>query len=87
MVTTTTLRFLKRLHNIDGEPVLMGDGEVRVFSGVRFGAINSIIALRRREKKGIPRKRPEEFVEYGKKLAGKVDVLLLHDSPHTRVSR
>uniref|UniRef100_A0A7C2ZUY4 Metallophosphatase family protein n=1 Tax=Ignisphaera aggregans TaxID=334771 RepID=A0A7C2ZUY4_9CREN len=33
------------------------------------------------EKKGIPRKRPEEFIEYGKRLSDKVDILLLHDSP------
>lgn len=58
----------------------MSDDEVRVFNGIRLGAINGIAALRRREKKGIPRKRPEEFIEYGKRLSGKVDVLLLHGS-------
>ncbi len=31
-------------------------------------------------KKGIPRKKPEELPEYGRRLAGKVDVLLLHES-------
>jgi len=75
---------LRKVYNIltdKYEPALMKDGEVRVFNGVRFGAINGIIALRRKEKKGIPRKRPEEFIEYGKRLSGKVDVLLLHDSP------
>jgi len=75
---------LGKIHNIltgNYEPVLMGDGEVRVFNGIRFGAINGIVALRRRSRKGVPRKKPEEYVEYGRRLAGKVDVLLIHDSP------
>ncbi len=59
----------------------MADGELREIEGLRFGVINSIVALRKRERKGIPRKRLEEFVEVAKKLAGRVDVLLLHDSP------
>ncbi len=50
------------------------------FASLRFEAINGIVALRRRERKGVPRKRPEEFVEIAKRLRGKVDILL-HDSP------
>ena len=79
------LEVLKNLYNVltDAyEPVLMSDAEVREFCSIRFGAINGIVALRRKEKKGVPRKRPEEFIEYAKQLAGRVDVLLLHDSPH-----
>ncbi|MHC1627407.1 MAG: metallophosphoesterase family protein [Candidatus Nezhaarchaeales archaeon] len=78
------LDVLRKMYNIltdTYEPILMGDGEVREFEGLKFGAINGIVALRRRERKGIPRKRPEEFIEYGKRLRDKVDVLLLHDSP------
>ena len=78
------LEVLARMYNVlaEGyEPVLMGDGEVRVFGGLRFGAINGIVALRRRERKGVPRKNPEEFVEIARSLRGRVDVLLLHDSP------
>ncbi len=63
------------------EPVLMGDGEVRVFGGVRFGAINGIVALRRRMKNGVPRKTPDEYVRIARRLRGRVDVLLMHDSP------
>jgi len=76
------LELLKRLRNLCGEPVLMSDAEVRVFEGIRFGAINGIVALRRRERGGVPRKLPEEFVELGRRLRGRVDVLLLHDSPY-----
>jgi len=82
------LHVLEKMYNIlvDGyEPVLMKDGEVREFAGLRFGAINGIVALKRREKRGIPRKRPEEFIEYGRKLADRVDILLLHDSPYIDV--
>ena len=39
------------------------------------------IALRGGVKKGVPRKKPEEYIEVAKKLKGKVDVLLIHDSP------
>ena len=63
------------------EPVLFEDGEVREFGGLRLGAINGIVALRRRMRKGIPRKKLEEYIEIAKKLKGKVDILLLHGSP------
>ena len=78
------MEVLKKMYNVltgRYEPVLMGDGEVRVFNGVRFGAINGIVALRKRMRKEVPRKRPEEYVEIAMRHRGKVDVLLLHDSP------
>jgi len=78
------LGVLGKMFNIVGgklEPVLFEDGEVREIGGLRFGAINGIIALRRREKGGVPRKRPEEYIEIGKRLRDRVDVLLIHDSP------
>jgi len=78
------LDVLKKMYNAltdSYEPVLLSDGEVREFANFKFGAINGIIALRRKERKGVPRKRPKEFVEYARKLAGKIDILLLHDSP------
>ena len=82
------LGVLRRMYNVltdSYEPVLMGDGEIREFAGLRFGAINGIVALRRRERKGIPRKRPEEYIGVAKKLRGRIDVLLLHDSPYVDV--
>ncbi|MEM1610729.1 MAG: metallophosphoesterase [Sulfolobales archaeon] len=78
------LGVLRRMYNVvvnRFEPVLFEDGEVREFGNIRFGAINGIVALKKREKKGIPRKRPEEFINYGRMLRDKIDVLLLHDSP------
>ena len=83
------LEVLRSLYNVVTdryEPILMGDGEIRELDGVRFGAINGIVALRRRERKGVPRKHPEEFVEVAKNLKGKADVLLLHDSPKLPLS-
>ena len=44
------LEVISRMYNVLDEvfePVLMGDGEVREFAGLRFGAINGIVALRR----------------------------------------
>jgi len=78
------LEVLRRMYNVltdRYEPVLIGDGEVRKFAGIRFGAINGIVALRRRSRHGIPQKRPEEFIGFTKKLRDRIDVLLLHDSP------
>ena len=77
------MEVLRRMYNVltgKYEPILIEDSEVREFSGLKFGAINGIVALRRRTKKGVPRKKPEEFIEYAKKLKGRMDVLLLHDS-------
>ena len=78
------LEVLRKMYNVLAdkyEQVLMDDGEIREIDGVRFGAINGIVALKRKERKGVPRKRPEEFIEVAKNLRGKVDVLLMHDSP------
>ena len=78
------IEVLKRMYNVlvdKYEPILMEDGEVWGFAGLRFGAINGIVALRRRMRKGVPRKRPEEYIEIAMRLRGKIDVLLLHDSP------
>jgi len=78
------MNVLKKMYNVPVnkcEPVLMRDGEIREFAGLRFGAINGIVALKRREKKGVPRKRPEEFISIAQNLKGKINVLLLHDSP------
>ena len=45
----------------------MEDCEVREFAGLMFGAINGIVASRRREK-DVLRKKPEEYVEVAKRL-------------------
>jgi len=78
------LGVLRKMSNIvvgGLEPILFDDGEIREFDGLRFGAINGIIALKRREKRGVPRKKPEEYIEIAKKLKDRVDILLIHDSP------
>jgi len=83
-VNHENLEVLRRMYNVltdKYEPVLIGDGKVRKFAGIRFGAINGIVALRRRSGHGIPQKRPEEFIGFTKKLRDRIDVLLLHDSP------
>ena len=58
---------LRKMYNVltdRYEPV--GDGGMEEFASLRFEAINGIVALRRRERKGVPKKRPEEFVEIAK---------------------
>ena len=75
------LKVLSELRNQDGSPVLLQDCRVVEFNGVKIGGINGIIALRRRSKKDVPRKRPEEFVEVAYCLAEKkIDIMLLHET-------
>ena len=63
------------------EPILLDNSEVREIDGLRFGGINGIVALRRGKREGVPRKWPVEFITIAKRLNGKIDVLILHDSP------
>ncbi len=78
------LELLKQLYNVEVsryERVLFEDGEIREFNRIKFGAINGIVAMKKKVKKGVPRKTPEEYLEAARKLANKIDVLLLHESP------
>ncbi len=73
---------LRALRNADGTSVLLEDKVVNI-NGLRIAGICGIIAERRRMKKGVPRKRPEEYVEAAMKIArrGGVDILLIHETP------
>ena len=44
------LAWLSSARNLDGESVLLEDGEIREWGGHRLGFINGIIALRKRSK-------------------------------------
>ena len=49
------LEVLRKMYNIlvdRYEPVLMKDGEVREFAGLRFGVINGLISTKRMSRKG-----------------------------------
>jgi len=37
--------------------------------------------LKKREKKGVSKKKPEECIEVANMLRGRVDALLMHESP------
>lgn len=75
------LAWLSSARNLDGESVLLEDGEIREWGGHRLGFINGIIALRKRSKRGVPRKKPWEFMATARKLAGRIDVLAMHEFP------
>ncbi len=78
------LEVLASLRNVVGgrrEPVLMGDGEIRVAGGLRFGAVNGIVSRRGGVRRGVPRKTVDEFLRVARRLRGRVDVLLMHESP------
>ena len=78
------LEVLSSLYNmVSGrrEPVLMRDGEIRVAWGLRFGAINGIVSQRDGMRRGAPRKTVDEFLRVARRLRGRVDVLLMHESP------
>jgi len=59
------LEVLKSLHNVRCDkylPVLMEDGRVYAFEGLKVAGVSGIIARKRKVKKGVPRKTPEEFL-------------------------
>ncbi|RLG77592.1 MAG: metallophosphoesterase, partial [Thermoprotei archaeon] len=80
------MNILTKMYNIKAGiylPVLMEDGRVYGICGLRVAGINGIIAKKRKTKKGVPRKTPEEFLEAAEKLKNKnVDVLLVHETPY-----
>jgi len=75
------MEWLSTLQNFDGAPVLLRDAEVVKVGDLRLGFINGIVSLLRRSKKGVPRKRPKEFLKVARKLSGKIDVLCMHEFP------
>lgn len=77
---------LARLHNVKSDaylPVLMEDGRVYDFDGLKVAGISGVISKKRKIKKGVPRRTPEEFLESARRLQGKsVDILLIHETPY-----
>ena len=77
---------LTKLYNVKYDmhlPVLMEDAKVYELYGLRIAGINGIIASKKKVKKGVPRKTPEEYLEYARKLEGKdIDILLIHETPY-----
>jgi len=80
------MRVLESLYNVgtsEYTPILMEDGRVYQVGPLRVAGISGLVAKRRREKKGVPRKTPEEFLAAARRLEGAgVDVLLLHEAPY-----
>lgn len=80
------MEVLTSLYNIkNGKhlPVLMEDGKIYELFGLRIAGISGIINERRRIKKGVPRKSPEEYLNIAKRLLGRsIDVLLIHEVPY-----
>jgi len=80
------LEVLKSLYNVRCDkylPVLMEDGRVYAFEGLKVAGVSGIIARKRKVKKGVPRKTPEEFLGAAEKLRNKgIDVLLIHEAPY-----
>lgn len=77
---------LTKLYNVktsDYLPVLMEDGRVYEFEGLKIAGISGIITSKKKMKKGVPRKVVEEYIEVAKRLEGKdIDVLLIHETPY-----
>ncbi len=80
------MNVLTRLYNIKTKeylPVLVEDGRVYEFNNLRITGINGIIALKKKIRKGVPRKTPQEFLAVAEKLKNKnIDVLLIHETPY-----
>ena len=77
---------LRKMYNIKTDnylPILMEDGRVYELSGLRIAGISGIIASKRKVKKGVPRRTPNEFLEVAKKFKEKkIDILLIHETPY-----
>ncbi|MCD6340802.1 MAG: metallophosphoesterase family protein [Desulfurococcales archaeon] len=77
---------LIKLYNVKTNeylPVLMEDARIYEYAGLRIAGINGIIARKRKVKKGVPRKTPEEFLGAAEKLRNKgIDLLLIHETPY-----
>ncbi len=77
---------LARLYNVRSSsplPVLMEDGRVYELAGLRVAGINGIVAKARRVRKGVPRKKPEEYLAAAERLVGqRVDLLLIHETSY-----
>ena len=72
----------KRVPGARGERVLFRDGEVSFSRAQVSGGVNGIVALRRRSRGEVPRKRPEEFV--GSVLLARSrseSILMMHPFP------
>ena len=77
---------LSKLYNVLPSkylPVLIEDGRVYEVYGLSIAGINGIISEKRRSRKGVPRKKPEEFLKIARELEGRgVDILLIHETPY-----
>ncbi|ALU12575.1 hypothetical protein EYM_05320 [Ignicoccus islandicus DSM 13165] len=61
---------------------LIRDGEVVNVRGIKVGGVNGIISPKGTpNKKGVPRKKPEEFLKWALAIKGKVDLYLTHEVP------
>ena len=72
---------MKRIRNQDGSGVLMQDGQVKTLDGLRFGFINGIVTHSGKQKHGVPRKTPEQFVHFAEQMRHQIDFLCTHESP------
>jgi len=63
--------------------ILMGDGIVYKYEGLRIAGINGIVSMKNKARDNVPRKSPEEFLSVAKKLQERrVDILLMHEVPY-----
>ena len=72
--------WMENQFNFDGSRVLIEDGKIIEAVGFRLGFVNGIISRRRRSRRGVPRKRPEEFLEIARGLKG-ISILCIHEFP------
>jgi Icc-related predicted phosphoesterase len=77
---------LRSLYNVESGgylSALMEDGRVYEVGGLRVAGINGIVAPSGRPKRGVPRKKPEDYLAVAEQHARQkpMDVLLMHETP------
>ncbi len=63
-------------------PILIRDGEVVNFNGIKISGINGIVNLSGKPKARVPRKKPEEYLRVAMRIPKNIDILILHEVPN-----
>jgi len=71
---------IKSLRNGDGSPCWLSDGNIREWQGLRIGAINGNIALRKRKPHHHTIEEVEQLIQVYVKR-GRIDMLVTHEAP------
>jgi len=63
--------------------ILIKESIIYEFGKLRIAGINGIVSLKLKEKEGVPRKNPKQFINSAYNFKNKnIDILLIHETPY-----